>query len=410
MPTIGGWIIVSKVSELAVFDARGCYPLFCCHNWSNLYKDIEGISKDLVSVVLVTDPFGEFDPLGLEPCFPDLFIPYKEHYIVDLGLPIEKYISNHTARNLKKAQTKIQVEHCPYPLEFSEQWIRLYSDLIKRHNIKGISAFSKTSLLKQLQVPGLEMFLAIHKKNIVGIMLMYIQKEIAYYHLATYNETGYELRASYALMRYILSLFSNPLKSWVCVYFKSWRKRMMDEKMIRIYLRAHELEDYSKIHIWRMDTGYQSGVVSMKRFISSETEKKWVEYVIKRHEQTKEIRLGIALKENDEMIGLVSLTEIDHVNRNAQLNSWIGEVEQRKKGYNHEAVYLLMKYAFFELGLERVSATVLEENIASKKSLEKLGYIQEGFLRNAVFKEGKFQSLIAYSMLKSEFYEKFHLE
>lgn len=185
---------------------------------------------------------------------------------------------------------------------------------------------------------------------------------------------------------------------------------MMDEKMIRIYLRAHELEDYSKIHIWRMDTGYQSGVVSMKRFISSETEKKWVEYVIKRHEQTKEIRLGIALKENDEMIGLVSLTEIDHVNRNAQLNSWIGEVEQRKKGYNHEAVYLLMKYAFFELGLERVSATVLEENIASKKSLEKLGYIQEGFLRNAVFKEGKFQSLIAYSMLKSEFYEKFHLE
>ncbi len=185
---------------------------------------------------------------------------------------------------------------------------------------------------------------------------------------------------------------------------------MMNEKEFRVYLRALELEDYIRLHKWRMDPGYQSGVASMKRFASSETEKNWVESVRKKHEQTKEIRLAISMKENDEMIGLVSLTKIDLVNRNAVINSWIGDVEQRRKGYIQEAHYLIFKHAFQELGLERISATILEGNIASRKSGEKFGYVQEGVLRDAVYKEGKFHNLIAYSLLKNEFYKKYNLE
>lgn len=184
----------------------------------------------------------------------------------------------------------------------------------------------------------------------------------------------------------------------------------MDPSKFRIYLRALEIDDYKRIHAWRMDPGYQTGVASMKRFTSSETEKKWMENVIARHEQTKEIRLAIALNENNEMIGLVSLTKIDLINRNAVINSWIGEVEQRKKGYIQEAHYLIFKYGFQELGLERISATILEGNIASRKSGEKFGYVQEGVLRKAVYKEGKYHNLIAYSVLKDEFYKKYNLE
>ena len=184
----------------------------------------------------------------------------------------------------------------------------------------------------------------------------------------------------------------------------------MDATNFRVYLRALELEDFKKIHKWRMEPGYQTGVVSMKRFISSETEKKWLENVIHKHEQTKEIRLAVALKENDEMIGLVSLTKIDLINRNAVINSWIGEVEQRKKGYIQEARYLIFKYGFQELGLERISATILEGNIASRKSGESFGYVQEGVFRKAVYKEGKYHDLIAYSFLKDEFYKKYNLE
>ena len=187
-------------------------------------------------------------------------------------------------------------------------------------------------------------------------------------------------------------------------------KNMLNESEFRIYLRALEIEDYKKLHKWRMEAGYQSGVVSMKRFISSETEKNWVENAIKRHEQAKEIRLGIVLKENDEIMGLISLTNIDLINKNAVINSWIGEADQRKKGYIKEARYLILQYGFQELGLERISSTVLADNIGSRKAGEKVGYVQEGLLRRAVFKEGRFHDLIAYSVLKDEFLTKYKIQ
>jgi RimJ/RimL family protein N-acetyltransferase len=183
----------------------------------------------------------------------------------------------------------------------------------------------------------------------------------------------------------------------------------MDPEKFRIYLRALEMEDYKKTYEWRKDPVYQAGVGSMKRFASSETEKRWVETVISRHEKTQEVRLAIVLKSNNEMIGLQSLTSIDLINKNAVINSWIGDKKHRKKGYIKEARYLILMYGFQELGLERISSHILEGNMASRKAGEKIGYIQEGVLRNAVFKDGKFHNLIAYSILKSEFYEKFNL-
>ena len=214
LPCSDGWILVSPITGSTAFDARGCYPLFTCRNWPGLSKDLEDLSGELVSLVLVTDPFGDYEPGMLAGCFPDLCRPYKDHYVINLALPLEENISSHHARNLRKAQSVVQVEHCPDPLIFARQWTELYSRLILRHNIQGISAFSAGSLRKQLQVPGLEMFLAHYNDETVGIMLMYVQGEVAYYHLAAYSEAGYKLRASYALVAHVLNFFAPRLR-WI---------------------------------------------------------------------------------------------------------------------------------------------------------------------------------------------------
>ncbi len=214
LPCCDGWILVSPISGTSAYDARGCYPLFTCRNWPGLCSDLEDLGGELVSLVLVTDPFGDYEPGMLAGCFPDLFRPYKEHYVTDLTLPLMDNISRHHARNLRKAQSVVQVEHCPDPLIFATQWTELYSRLILRHNILGISAFSAVSLRRQLQVPGLEMFRAFYNGETVGIMLMYVQGEVGYYHLAAYSETGYKLRASYALVAHILDFFAPSLR-WI---------------------------------------------------------------------------------------------------------------------------------------------------------------------------------------------------
>ena len=209
-----GWVLMSPIDKSLkprFFDARGCYPLFTCRNWSSLPKDLQAMKNDLVSIILVTDPFGDYNASFLKECFPDLFRPYKEHYIIDMSLPYEKSISNHHMRNIRKAQKEVQVEYCNDPLEYEQQWTHLYTNLVRHHDIRGIAAFSASTFHRQLKVPGLEMFRAVYKGETVGIIIMIVQGNVGYYHLSAYSNTGYLCKASYALFNYILQHYSSRL-------------------------------------------------------------------------------------------------------------------------------------------------------------------------------------------------------
>lgn len=175
----------------------------------------------------------------------------------------------------------------------------------------------------------------------------------------------------------------------------------MDTTKFRVYLRALEPEDYLKTHKWRNDPVYQDGVVSVKRYVSLETEKKWVEHAIKEHESLKTVRFGVVLKETNEIIGLFFLKNIDFVSKQTKYGILIGE--NRGKGIAKEALILLLEYTFLELGLERISGGTLEDNFASIKTIESVGFVREGVLRNGAYKNGKFKNVLIHSMLREEF-------
>ena len=172
----------------------------------------------------------------------------------------------------------------------------------------------------------------------------------------------------------------------------------------RIYIRALEPEDHVLIHKWRSDPVYRNGVMSTKRYTSKETERKWIEKAIESHERGENLRFGIVLNDSGKLIGLVYLTGVDHVHKKAGFGYWIGEEENRGLGYVTEAQHQALRYAFDELGLVRVEARVIEYNEASRKSLEKLGFVQEGKMRNYVFKGGRHNDVYMYSLLKSDYY------
>ena len=180
----------------------------------------------------------------------------------------------------------------------------------------------------------------------------------------------------------------------------------MPEDSFRIYLRALELADAETTCRWRNDETYLRGVESMKRYISLETEKRWVEQAIRDHEALRAARFGIVLKESDELIGLVHLSKIDMVNRQADVGYFIGEDRHRGQRYANEACFLLFEYGFLELGLQCISSRILETNTASIRSAERFGFVKEGVLRRRIYKEGAYRNLIACSMLREEFMEK----
>jgi len=105
-----GWLLERPIQGGAGKDAMGCYPLFVCGEWSRLGADLEDIGKELICVSLVTDPFGEYDVSYLSECFPDVMIPFKEHFLVDLSRPLDTFVHPHHRRNARRAVGELQVE------------------------------------------------------------------------------------------------------------------------------------------------------------------------------------------------------------------------------------------------------------------------------------------------------------
>ncbi len=215
LPHSGGWILERAIAGRPQRDAMGCYPLFACRDWSRLHLDLLEIGRDLVSLVLVADPFGAYEPDELRHCFPDLVVPFKGHFVIDLAQPLRAFVDAHHQRNARKALQMLAVERCPEPAQFVGEWSKLYANLIVRHGIKGLTAFSTGSFARQMQVPGLSMFCARHEGEIVGMTLWYSHDAVGYYHLGAYSERGYELRASFALFWRALEYFAGAGLRWL---------------------------------------------------------------------------------------------------------------------------------------------------------------------------------------------------
>jgi hypothetical protein len=211
----GGWILKRKIHGWSNCDAMGCYPLFACQDWTGLEADLEAIGSELVSLALVADPFGCNDPEYLKRCFPDVVIPFKEHFVINLRYSLDKFVSKHHCHNARKALEKARVEVCIDPRQFSDEWLELYAQLIARHQITGISAFSRKALSEQLHVPGLIAFRAEQGGTPVGMNLWYVQGEVGYYHLGAYSAKGYELKASFALFWRAIEYFAATGLHWL---------------------------------------------------------------------------------------------------------------------------------------------------------------------------------------------------
>jgi len=176
----------------------------------------------------------------------------------------------------------------------------------------------------------------------------------------------------------------------------------------KIIHRAFEPEDYRKTFKLRMQDSDVYKTADINISDSFESEKKWINSVIILHENGREIRLIIEEELKKNLYGIISLINIDHVNRSAEFEAVV-EKYFYIKGYFKKSVYLLLKYAFNELGLNRISVRISEKNIKFSKNFETLGFVQEGVLINALNSNGHIQNIHVYSILKSE-YEAIQIE
>ncbi len=105
---------------------------------------------------------------------------------------------------------------------------------------------------------------------------------------------------------------------------------------------------------------------------------------------------------DDKVIGSCGLFEISPKNRSAEFGIVIGEQANWGKGYGSDAAKITLRFAFEELGLNRVFLDVLATNQRAVRSYEKAGFVLECTRRQAVWRDGDYHHACRMGILRDE--------
>lgn len=169
----------------------------------------------------------------------------------------------------------------------------------------------------------------------------------------------------------------------------------------RLKLRALTLSDIEKTLKWNNSDSISELYAGHPFPVNEEMEKKWYDKILTSNFPT--TVFGIELLGNNKLIGLTLLKGINLIHRKAEFAIYIGDIDERGKGYSFEATMKTISFGFEKLGLNRIDLKVLEENKPAINLYKKCGYKKEGTLRQSVFKNNKFKNEIVMSILSKDF-------
>ena len=110
---------------------------------------------------------------------------------------------------------------------------------------------------------------------------------------------------------------------------------------------------------------------------------------------------GIALRDSNTVIGTTTLFNLNLDNGRAELGYAMAHAHWGK-GYMNEALKALVSHVFEVMELRRLEADVDPRNAASIRTLERLGFQREGFLRERWHVNGEIQDALFYGLLRRE--------
>lgn len=111
---------------------------------------------------------------------------------------------------------------------------------------------------------------------------------------------------------------------------------------------------------------------------------------------------AMATREDDALVGTVTLFNINHVHRRAEIGYSLSSVHWGK-GFAREALTAVLRHAFGILQLERVEADTDPRNSPSLRLLEGLGFVREGLLRRRWFVNDEWCDAAFYGLLREDF-------
>ena len=175
------------------------------------------------------------------------------------------------------------------------------------------------------------------------------------------------------------------------------RTRTLDGE--RIQLRRHDPKNYGLYAEWYGDPEVWNLTSWARAPLGRSDVKRLFE---EREMSTTDDSFAIHPNGVSEPVGVVSLMNLSEANLSAELSVIVGRPDDRSLGYGSEAIAMIVRYAFEDLGLNRVGLSVFDFNDAAIATYERLGFVHEGRLRRAVKREDGFRDALLMSVLRDE--------
>jgi argininosuccinate lyase len=175
------------------------------------------------------------------------------------------------------------------------------------------------------------------------------------------------------------------------------RRTMFEGELVR--LRSVEEEHAATIHRWAndaeatrwLDDRYTVSLAAARRMVERQLDGGFGALLV-----------AIETVADDVLVGTARIKGADPESRDGEVDIWIGDRTHWGRGYGGEALALLTDIGFDTMGLHRLTASVYADNRASLHVFQKAGFVVEGRLRMARWKNGAWRDVVILGMLAGE--------
>ncbi len=168
----------------------------------------------------------------------------------------------------------------------------------------------------------------------------------------------------------------------------------------RLILRPFTLADASDVQRLAGARAIASTTLNVPHPYEDGMAEQWIRTHQERYEKGELVNFALVLRTNHIFLGAMEL-QINQQYASAELGYWIGQPFWRQ-GYCTEAARAMLGYGFEVLELNRVHASYLTRNPASRRVMQKIGMAYEGCLRQHIKKWDVFEDLALYGILRSD--------
>lgn len=170
----------------------------------------------------------------------------------------------------------------------------------------------------------------------------------------------------------------------------------------KVRLRAIEREDIPNCVCWLNDRDVTEFLLQHSP-MSQAMEEKWFESQLAISPASGQVlAIDASVGPDWVHIGNTGLHNVDSITREAEFGIFIGDKNYWNQGFGREATLLTLKHGFEDLNLNRIYLYVFENNLRGIAAYKAAGFVLEGTLREAIYKNGRYYNVLVMSVLHSE--------